>query len=227
MKKTFETLIISSAIALWWQEALASNEPINLWKPTVWATTESVKKSANDCLTVWSIPSPEGDCVIMTKLIDQKHIDSLEQKPVSPIEQKKVQNTENWKQKHQKDLIKFWWGVVSILGGISLLLWKDTILNNLQRKKIKKLQEELKEKINNLYNLYPNWFISTKNDEIDQIIKEWQICYEELPDEWIDTKESLHKLLELKDNIYTLDTEFNNLNSIYKVTKKMLEKFIW
>jgi hypothetical protein len=227
MKKTFETLIISSAIALWWQEALASNEPIELWKPTVWHTTEKVKNSTNLCLDIWAKNNPNDDCVIMTKLVSQSDIDSFIQKTVSTIEQKTIQNTENWKQMHQSDLIKFWWGVISIIGAISLLIWKDTIFDKLQTKKIKKLKEELKVKVNDLYYVYPNWFISIKNDAIDQILKEWQICYEDLPYEWIYSKnhkkDTIQKLQELKGFIHTIDTEFKLLNSIYQDNIDRLE----
>jgi hypothetical protein len=213
MNKNLWALTIAWIMLLdWWQEALASKEPINLWKSTVWETTETVKKSTDDCLKSWSILSPEGDCVIMTNLVNQSYIDSLEQKT--------IQNTENWKNRHNMDLLEFWWSLVSILGAISLLLSKDIILDKLKRNKIEKLQEELKDKIDYLYYEYPFWFIHKRKDEIEQIEKEWKICYESLFDEWIapknQKKDTLQKLQELKDKIEVLSIEFNNVNSVYK-----------
>jgi len=233
MDKKLWALAVSIWLAFWWQEALASDKPVELRNPTVWHTIEEVRWDVQNCIGKWLIKLPDWECAIMVDLVDESP------RTTTPIEQEISQFQERWKEMQKEELIKFWWGITWIIGIIIGLVYAKSNNNKKQNieHEINILLHELNGKFSYLTEIYPDWFINIYNTEISEIQEELTSCCNNLAslfsDENLeDTKETkiqkqliISKLEKLRKRIDNLDKKFTPLNSEYIKREKIEESF--
>lgn len=217
MNRQLWALAVTLWLAIWWQEALASDKPVELRNPTVWHTTEEVSWKVQNCMGKWQIKLPDWECAIVVDLVDQLPIIT------TPIKEEIAQLQKRWKEMQKEEVFEFWWKVwIPWLFWISGLLWWLILLFSRKSKNLddeqslNELLEELKDNFASINENYTDSFLSLHITEITKIKEELSSCVKSLSElgdvDSKETKSIISRLEKLKKKIEVLDKKLKKEN---------------